>query len=1088
MGTAVSPPGPPQTPGILTFPRNRNQLGSKRLESVQLVFIVFPAARTPSSISCADCNPDLLRRRSSWSRRRSIRWWLWEALPWSAFSPVHCAPGRNRAQISAPAPLSRVPGESPQTARHRAATKLTASGFSISSECGTAGPRNSTPSGHCKVGKTVGAFCQTPKHRRLRVGYDRHNDKPESGSPSTSTFHVSPRATGCPAVSVPVLMRSPAPNGKAPGCRARAATNSARQSAGLRREFRPLPSSTNSPFFETRTRKDDRVSTSPGIASSSGGPGLSHDQRQVQAEAGHKVGGLELPVRVGTADQLEADRQPVHVLQHGRGVGSRGHRPCETENDLRLDLGRTVVRKRDPGALRAGVVDRVVVHMSPYQRVELEHPPHGFVGIAYFQPGRRAAVAPPQRGILGLDGVGRVQIERGIAGGGRRRDDRAGRVRGQHLARERMRFECGHRRRRSLYFRCRRTSATLAAVSGVQPPFGRNYGRSMVISQQGIAATSHPLASQAGVRILAQGGSAADAAIAANAVLGVVEPMMNGMGGDLFVLYWDNRAGTLSGLNGSGPAPSGLSRGMLSSLRFPSMPAEGIHAVTVPGAVDGWARMHERFGKLDWGALFEPAIACAELGFPVSEIVAELWSAPAALQRMCATPQAARVFLPGGRPPRMGERFRNPELAEAYRLLAAGGAAAFYTGVLAEAILRTSQGMAGAMTANDLSSYAAEWVQPISTDYRGWTVFELPPNGQGMAALEMLNIMEEMPADPAGPSSAGELHRRIEAMKLAYADVYRYNADPRFCPPPVETLLSKRYARERAAAIDPERANANAGAGDASGCDTVYLTVVDRQGNIASWIQSIFSSFGSGIVVDGMGFVLQNRGAGFTLEADHPNALEPGKRPFHTIIPGFLQRGERRAGFGIMGGANQPLAHAQFLSNVIDYGMNLQEAMEAPRFFKAGAIRSRRGDRSPRAGNDAAAPHAKWAIESHCGASIRKRWDADRRSCTMPARHELRRFRSPVRRSGDAGAHRIAQARRILTSILGMSQPTTLLELIQVAPAEATAMILPESGIRVSYQQLRDQVHGDGGCPGFSRRPSRRPCRHRLCPTVCRPS
>jgi gamma-glutamyltranspeptidase/glutathione hydrolase len=459
----------------------------------------------------------------------------------------------------------------------------------------------------------------------------------------------------------------------------------------------------------------------------------------------------------------------------------------------------------------------------------------------------------------------------------------------------------------------------------------------MVLSQQGIAATSHPLASQAGVRILAQGGSAADAAIAANAVLGVVEPMMNGIGGDLFVLYWDNSAGTLSGLNASGPAPLGLSRGLLSSLGFTSMPADGVHAVTVPGAVNGWARVHERFGRLPWRALFEPAIACAERGFPVSEVVAELWSDSAALRRMGAAPQSDRVFFPGGRPPQMGEVFRNAELAAAYRLLAANGSEAFYTGALAEAILRTLRVMGGTMAAEDLASYAAEWVEPIATDYRGWTVFELPPNGQGMAALEMLNIMDEMPADPAGPWSPGELHRRIEAMKLAYADVYRYNADPRFCQPPVETLLSKVFARERAAAIDPERANGNAGLGNAAGCDTVYLAVVDREGNIASWIQSIFSSFGSGIVVDGMGFVLQNRGAGFTLDADHPNALEGGKRPFHTIIPGFLQRGERRAGFGIMGGANQPLAHAQFVSNVIDYGMNLQEAMEAPRFFKAGA-------------------------------------------------------------------------------------------------------------------------------------------------------
>jgi gamma-glutamyltranspeptidase/glutathione hydrolase len=363
----------------------------------------------------------------------------------------------------------------------------------------------------------------------------------------------------------------------------------------------------------------------------------------------------------------------------------------------------------------------------------------------------------------------------------------------------------------------------------------------------------------------------------------------------------------------------------------------GIHCVTVPGAVDGWAKMHARFGKLPWKNLFRSAIAYSERGFPVSDIVQRLWTAASDAGLLQARPETARVFLPNRRPPQQGEVFRNPDLAGAYRLLAENGVAAFYQGKIAEAILATSKAAGGLMTAGDLAAFSSEWVDPIATDYRGWRVFELPPNGQGMAALEMLNIMEAIPADPDGPLSPGELHRRIEAMKLAYADVYRYNADPRISNVPVAALLSKDYARQRARLIDPRRANDAAGHGRAAGADTIYLTVVDRDGNIASWIQSIYASFGSGFTVQGMGFALQNRGAGFTLEAGHPNVVAGGKRPFHTIIPGFMERGNLHIGFGIMGGANQPLAHAQYVSNVIDYGMNLQEAMEAPRFFKGSA-------------------------------------------------------------------------------------------------------------------------------------------------------
>ena len=457
-----------------------------------------------------------------------------------------------------------------------------------------------------------------------------------------------------------------------------------------------------------------------------------------------------------------------------------------------------------------------------------------------------------------------------------------------------------------------------------------------MITRQGVVATSQALASQAGAQILAHGGSAVDAAIAANAVLGVVEPMMDGIGGDLFVLYWDANTQKLTGLNASGPAPRALSPEFLAKQGLTTMPPSGIHAVTVPGAVDGWAQLHQHYGNLPWERLFASAIAYAEQGFPVTEAIVEHWSAPLTYERLLSHAESARVFLPNGKPPAQGEVFCNPDLAGAYRTLAAAGSRAFYEGEIAAAILNTSQSLGGTMSAEDLSSFSAEWVEPISIDYRGWRVYELPPNGQGMAALEMLNIMETSPADPSGPFTPAEMHKRIEAMKLAYSDIYCYNADPRVCDVPVAKLLSKEHARERAALIDPRSANGQVRAARMAGSDTTYLTVADREGNIVSWIQSIFSNFGSGITVAGMGFALQNRGAGFTLDRAHPNVLAGGKRPFHTIIPGFMERGDSHIGFGIMGGPNQPLAHAQFVSNLVDYGMNLQQALESPRFTKFG--------------------------------------------------------------------------------------------------------------------------------------------------------
>ena len=484
-----------------------------------------------------------------------------------------------------------------------------------------------------------------------------------------------------------------------------------------------------------------------------------------------------------------------------------------------------------------------------------------------------------------------------------------------------------------------RTTLALLLLTSAMPAQDRSHARSMVITRYGIVATSHVQASVAGARILERGGSAVDAAIAANAVLGVTEPMMNGMGGDLFAIYWDAKAGKLYGLNASGWAPRGLTiehlkaKGATTTL----MPHEGIDSVTVPGAVAGWNALHQRFGRLTWKDLFQPAIFYAESGYPVPEIIAAYWDDAAAL--IGKDPEGRRVYLPNGRPPAVGQVFENHDLAKALQMVAQDGPTAFYKGEIARAILSTSQSVGGTMSAEDLAEFSPEWVEPISTTYRGWTVYELPPNGQGMAALEMLNIMETSPASPDGPLSVAELHKRIEAMKLAYADLGRYNADPRFAKVPVNGILSKEYARERAKLIDPNKANCEVPPGTPPTSDTTYLSVVDRDGNIVSLIQSNYSAFGSGIAVRGMGFVLQNRGGLFSLDPASPNALAPRKRPFHTIIPAFMEHGDQHIGFGIMGGANQPLAHAQFVSNVVDYGMNIQAALENARF----TVSSKRG-------------------------------------------------------------------------------------------------------------------------------------------------
>lgn len=462
----------------------------------------------------------------------------------------------------------------------------------------------------------------------------------------------------------------------------------------------------------------------------------------------------------------------------------------------------------------------------------------------------------------------------------------------------------------------------------------RSHARSMVITQRGIVATSQTLASQAGAQILARGGSAVDAAIAANAVLAVTEPMMDGPGGDLFVLYWDAKSKTYTGLNASGPAPKGLSIGYLKDKGLHSMPVSGIHSVTVPGAVEGWEKMHKRFGRLPWRELFRPAIYYASNGFPVTETIQAHWQDFRYQSPVRSSEYGSRIFLANDTAPSVGEVFRNPDLARTFHLIAEGGAASFYRGPIAKAILETSNRLGGTMTASDLANFHSEWVDSISTTYRSWMVRELPPNGQGIAALEMLNILEHFPMADYTPQSADGLHVAIEAMKLAYADL-SHVGDERFGKIPVGGLLAKNYAKERAALVDMDRAKCDfvAGVPPQQG-NTVYLAVVDREGNMASWIQSISGLWGSGVFVDGMGFALQNRGGNFDIDPASPNALAPGKRPRHTIIPAFLEKGDVRIAFGIMGGMNQPMAHAQFVSNIVDYGRNIQAALDAPRFTK----------------------------------------------------------------------------------------------------------------------------------------------------------
>ena len=470
-------------------------------------------------------------------------------------------------------------------------------------------------------------------------------------------------------------------------------------------------------------------------------------------------------------------------------------------------------------------------------------------------------------------------------------------------------------------------------------PAGPVVGRSVVATTLGIVAASQPLAARAGVQILERGGNAIDAAIAANATIGLMEPTGNGLGGDLFILYYEAKTGTVHGLNASGWAPSGLTPEFLASKGIKQMPQRGIYSVTVPGVVAGWDAMRTRYGTKAFPELLAPAIYYAENGFPVSEVIAGGWARSAKMHS--EHPNSKKTYLIDGvRAPRAGEVFKNPDLAGSLRRIAEHGRNGYYTGPTAEAILAISKEQGGTFTAADLADYQPEWVTPVQTAYRGWNVYEIGPSTQGVAALMMLNLMERFPVGQLGFHSPDAMHVMIEAKKLAYADMLKHVGDPRFSTVPVSQLLSKPRAAMRAGLIDAARATCDVqpgkldGVTNSQGNDTIYMTVVDKDGNIVSLIQSNYSGFGSGMVPPGTGFMLQNRGGLFSLEQGQPNTLAPRKRPLHTIIPAFMEKGDVKIGFGIMGGWNQGQAHAQFVSNIADHGLTIQQALEAGRFTK----------------------------------------------------------------------------------------------------------------------------------------------------------
>lgn len=456
-------------------------------------------------------------------------------------------------------------------------------------------------------------------------------------------------------------------------------------------------------------------------------------------------------------------------------------------------------------------------------------------------------------------------------------------------------------------------------------------GRSMTMSRHGIVASSHGLASQAGLDILRDGGNAIDAAVAAGATLAVVEPMMTGMGGDVFILYYEAKSGKVYALNGSGRSPKALSREYFANKEEDRIEPKSWEAVTVPGAVDAWVTAVERFGNKSMSEVLAPAIRYAEEGFPVTEIVGGMWKSFGDALKDDA--MARRFYLPNDKAPEIGSVFKHPALAETFRQIAAGGSDAFYRGPIAEEIVRYAQETGGYLTLEDFAEHRSEWVEPISTNYRGYDVYQCPPNGQGLAVLIMLNILEGYDLASMGHGSPELLHLMIEAKKLAYADVYKYVADPASSDPPLEVLLSKAYAKSRAALIDAEVAMASADPGIPTAGDTIYLCTIDSEGNAVSFINSLYAAFGANIVGGETGILMQNRGYGFSMEKGHFNEYAPGKRPFHTIIPGMvLKDGELYMTYGLMGGSMQPQGHVQFLTSHLDFGLSVQEAADTPRW------------------------------------------------------------------------------------------------------------------------------------------------------------
>lgn len=470
-------------------------------------------------------------------------------------------------------------------------------------------------------------------------------------------------------------------------------------------------------------------------------------------------------------------------------------------------------------------------------------------------------------------------------------------------------------------------------------------GRSAVYAPHGSIATSQPLATAAGLAVLQRGGNAVDAAVTAAAVLSVVEPHMTGIGGDMFALLWSAREQRLLGLNASGRAGSGMTREALLERGREEIPYRGPESVTVPGALSGWAALLERHGTLSLAEALEPAVRLAEEGFPVSPIIAAQWKDRTEILSRDAG--ATATYLPvEGRAPAAGEWFRNPDYARSLRLIAEAGPAALYGGELGRRLVEGLGELGGFLTLDDLRAHEPRWVEPVSVDFRGHRVWQLPPNVQGVAALEMLRILEPFDLGSMGHNSAEYLHHLVEAKKLAFADLERFVADPEHMEIGAEELLGEDFVRGRRALLDPARAADRPDPGPKpTASETVYLAVADAEGNMVSFINSIYEYFGSGVVVPGTGFALQNRGAGFTLEAGHPNTVAPGKLPLHTLIPGFVTRpgeGERQEpwlAYGVMGGSMQPQGHVQLLLNLLVFDMGIQEAIDAPRFRHMSGLR-----------------------------------------------------------------------------------------------------------------------------------------------------